>query len=103
MSDQDRPSPGEDKRKLVELTILENPVEGSALTALLQERGIASTIDSWHSTPFDGIFETQKGFAKLLVFEENLREAQEILEDCQRSLAESAGAAGDADAEDRSD
>jgi hypothetical protein len=81
-----------DRRKLVELVTLENPIEATALTALLQDRGIASNIDSWHSSPFDGLFEAQKGHAKLLVFEEDLERARQVLEDFKRSLADEAPA-----------
>jgi len=67
--------------KMIELAILEDSVEVSSLGALLEEKGIRYLMEPLGSSPYAGIFETQKGQARLKVFETDAEAAQKVLDD----------------------
>ena len=81
---------GPDPRKLVDLCTVDNAVEAQVLEGLLADRGIGSALMTWHSTPYDGIFENQKGHAVVRVYNEDLAAAEEVLAD----VREQAGSGG---------
>ncbi len=67
--------------KMVELAVLDDSVEVSVLAALLEERGIRYLMEPLGSTPYSGIFEMQKGQARLKVFQSDADEARILLDD----------------------
>jgi len=67
--------------KMVELVVLNDSVEVSALAALLEERGIRYLMEAIGSTPYGGIFELQKGQARLKVFKSDAEEARILVDD----------------------
>ena len=74
-----------DDLELVKLCTVENPVEAQVLEGLLADAGIPSQLITWHSTPYDGIFESQHGHAEMRVRAVDLDAAQEVLEDFRAS------------------
>ncbi|MCB1161170.1 MAG: DUF2007 domain-containing protein [Candidatus Krumholzibacteriia bacterium] len=74
-----------DDLELVKLCTVENPVEAQVLEGLLADAGIPSQLITWHSTPYDGIFESQRGHAEMRVRAVDLDAAQEVLEDFRAS------------------
>ncbi len=76
-------------RELVDLCTVNDPVEAQVLEGLLADREIPCEIVTWHSTPLDGIFETQKGHAMVKVFIDHLERAQEVLADFREQAEES--------------
>ena len=68
-------------RELVDLCTVNDPVEAQVLEGLLADREIPCEVVSWHSTPYDGIFESQKGHARMKVFADDLEKAREVLAD----------------------
>ena len=66
--------------KLVSIATLENSVEIQLLGAIFDERGIRYVMDPLGSTPYAGVFETQKGQVQLKVFPEDEKTARELLE-----------------------
>jgi hypothetical protein len=75
--------------KMIELAILDDSVEVSILATLLEERGIRYLMEPMGSTPYGygGIFETQKGQARLKVFQSDAEVAQELLDDFYQAPA----------------
>ncbi len=75
------------REKMIELAILDDSVEVSILATLLEERGIRYLMEPMGSTPYGGIFETQKGQARLKVFQSDAEVAQELLDDFYQAPA----------------
>ena len=75
--------------KLVSIATLDDSVEVSLLGALFDERGIRYVMDSQGDSAFAGVFETQRGQAKLKVFEEDAEVAREILKNFLEALSTS--------------
>jgi len=73
--------------KMVELTVLDDSVEMSLLGSMLDEKGIRYLMEPLGSTPYAGIFESQKGQARLKVFQEDATEAQGILDNFYEATA----------------
>jgi len=84
--------PPPDPLELVKLCTVETAIAAQVLEGLLEDQGIPSQLLTWHSTPLDGIFQTQKGHAELRVYRRDLERAREVLADFTR-----AEAANDAD------
>jgi hypothetical protein len=76
-----------DERELVKLVTVEDPVAASALIALLEDQGIRSLLEPWHSTALNGIFVSQKGHAVIKVFREDLAAARAVLEDFRKGVS----------------
>jgi hypothetical protein len=76
-----------DDLELVRLCTVENPVEAQVLEGLLADAEIATQLLTWHSTPYDGIFERQRGHAEIMVRAEDLEAAREVLADFRASTA----------------
>jgi hypothetical protein len=81
----------------VKLCTVENSVEAQVLEGLLADAGVPSQLITWHSTPYDGIFESQRGHAEVRVRAEDLEAAQEVLTDFHESVRASDGAGGQAE------
>ena len=77
-----------ENRELVDLCTVNDPVEAQVLEGLLADREIPCEILTWHSTPYDGIFESQKGHAKVKVFIDHLERAQQVLADLREQTDE---------------
>ena len=77
MDDQER----ERERELVDLCTVENAVELQVLEGLLADREIPCEIMTWHSTPYNGIFENSKGHATVKVYAEEIDRAMQVLAD----------------------
>ncbi len=78
--------------ELVALCTVETPIEAQVLEGLLADRGIANQLVTWHSTPYDGIFESQRGHAELRVYRRDLEQAREVLADFRSGAADAAAA-----------
>lgn len=77
MTEQER----EAGRDLVDLCTVENAVELQVLEGLLADRRIPCELMTWHSTPYDGIFEATRGHATVKVYAEDLERAKLVLAD----------------------
>ena len=71
---------------MIRLTVLENRFEADLITDILEKEGIVFVIRSYHDSAYDGIYETQKGYAALLVEEEDRERAMSIVEDVRASV-----------------
>lgn len=87
--------PPVDALELLPLCTVETAIAAQVLEGLLEDQGIPSQLITWHSTPLDGIFESQKGYAEIRVYRRDLARAREVLADFER-----AEAATDADSPD---
>ncbi len=67
--------------KMVEVAVLDDSVEVSILASLLEERGIRFLMEPIGSTSFAGIFELQKGQARLKVFQADADTTKGLLDD----------------------
>lgn len=66
-----------DNSKFVRITAIENAIEGQLISSVLTERDIPHQIQSFHDIAFDGLFQSQKGWGKLMAppaFEEEILE-----------------------------
>ncbi|TFG87534.1 MAG: hypothetical protein E4H17_03300 [Gemmatimonadales bacterium] len=84
--------PADGDLELVALCTVETPIEAQVLAGLLGDQGIANQLVTWHSTPYDGIFESQRGHAELRVYRRDLESAREVLADFQSGPADAAAA-----------
>ena len=89
--------PAEADLELVALCTVETPIEAQVLDGLLGDQGIPNQVVTWHSTPYDGIFESQRGHAELRVYRRDLERAREVLADFQSGAADAAAADEDAE------
>jgi len=71
------------------LLIPENEAEAIALHRLLAQHGIKSVIRSFHDTAYDGIFQKQYGWGVIMVAEENLSRAREIVSEWRAAAPKS--------------
>jgi hypothetical protein len=86
--------PAAGELELVALCTVESPIEAQVLEGLLGDRGIPNQLVTWHSTPYDGIFESQRGHAEIRVYCRDLERAREVLADF-RSGADAAATVAD--------
>lgn len=80
---------------MIRLTTLENQFETDLITHALDEEGIEYVVKTFHDTAYDGIYETVKGFAMLLVEESAEDRAREIVDELRASVE--AGEIGELD------
>jgi hypothetical protein len=66
----------------------ENEAEASVIQSVLKENGISAEIKSFHDTAYDGLFQSQYGWGLILVSEEDLAEAERIVEEWRNSSPE---------------
>lgn len=52
--------------EIIRVAILENEVEASLLGSLLEQEDIPHTIQSFHDSAYDGIFQAQRGWGCIL-------------------------------------
>jgi len=62
-----------------------NEAEAYAIKSVLMEYGIYAEIRSFHDTAYDGLFQTQYGWGVIRVYEEDLQEAERIVEEWQKA------------------
>jgi hypothetical protein len=74
-------TPEYDDRELVVLAQVADAVEASALESLLADRGIHVLVESQHTTPFDGAISPERGWARIMVYRDDLATAEEVLAD----------------------
>lgn len=69
------------KEKLVSIYTFKNKVELAMLKKALEEAGIQVMIQSFDDTAYNGIFISQKGVAKLWVYQKDAECAEEIVKE----------------------
>ena len=70
------------------ITVAENKFEADLIAQTLHEEGITCMIRSYHDTAYDGIFIPQKGWAAVMVPEENEKKANDIIAELRKGLQE---------------
>ena len=70
-----------DSRNMVKLHILDNQIEAQVLEGLLAERGIRYALDLFSSHAYSEVFSNQKGYARVMVFKDDLEQAKLALAD----------------------
>lgn len=68
------------QEKYKKVTTLENEIEAGLLTSILNERSIPHLTISYYDTPFDGLYQTQKGWGSISAPEVYLEEIREIID-----------------------
>ena len=76
---------GENFKKI---TVAENRFEADLIAQTLHQEGIACMIRSYHDTAYDGIFIPQKGWAAVMVPEEEEEKAGDIIAELRKGLKE---------------
>jgi hypothetical protein len=71
---------------LKKITVAENKFEADLIAQTLQEEGIPCMIRSYHDTAYDGIFIPQKGWAAVMVPEEQEGRASAIIAELRQGL-----------------
>ena len=66
----------------------ENDAEANVIKSVLAEHGIYAEIKSFHDTAYDGLFQSQYGWGLIRVSEEDLPEAQRIIEEWRDAAPE---------------
>jgi hypothetical protein len=70
------------------ITVAENKFEADLIAQTLQQEGIPCMIRSYHDTAYDGIFIPQKGWAAVMVPEEEEEKAGDIIAELRKGLKE---------------
>ena len=70
------------------ITVAENKFEADLIVQTLQQEGIPCMIRSYHDTAYDGIFIPQKGWAAVMVPEEEEEKAGDIIAELRKGLKE---------------
>ena len=66
----------------------ENEAEANVIKSILEEQGIYAEIKSFHDTAYDGLFQSQYGWGLIRVAEQDLAEAQRIIEEWRNAAPE---------------
>jgi len=76
--------------KLILKTLMkpENEAEANVIKSVLAENGIYAEIKSFHDTAYDGLFQSQYGWGLIRVAEQDLPEAQRIIEEWRSAAPE---------------
>ena len=82
--------PAEGELELVALCTVESPIDAQVLEGLLGDQNIPNQLVTWHSTPYDGIFESQRGHAEIRVYRRDLERAREVLADFESGAGDAA-------------
>ena len=70
---------------MIRITTLENRFETDLVVELLEAEGIEYFLKTFEDSAYDGLFVTQKGYAMLLVNEEDQDRARSIVDDVRAS------------------
>ena len=65
----------------IKIVILENGIEAQLIGSILDQRDIPYRIHSYHDTAYDGLFQFQKGWGKLLAPQSHRAEILAVVED----------------------
>ena len=65
----------------IKIVILENGIEAQLISSILDQRDIPYQIRSYHDTAYDGLFQFQKGWGKLLAPQAHREEILAVVED----------------------
>lgn len=66
--------------KTIRVAILENEVQASLLSSLLDEAGINHLMCSYHDSAYDGLFQTERGWGHVEADESDRHRILEIFE-----------------------
>jgi len=67
------------------IAILDNGIQASLLSSLLDEEGIRHHICSYHDSAYDGLFQTERGWGHIEAAPENGARILEIIEELRKS------------------
>ncbi len=73
----------------VKVAILDNEVEASLITSILEERAIPHRLRSYHDTAYDGLFQTQKGWGEIRAPRSHEDDILAIIDDVREAAARS--------------
>lgn len=73
--------------KLVLLIVAEDEIHELQITGALTDAGIEYVVQSYFDQAYDGIFQQQKGFSRILVLERDLKRATEIISDSSSGVS----------------
>ncbi len=76
----------DEDHRFVPVHTLSNRFEADALLAALEQEGIPTLLRSFEETPYDGLFVAQRGWGLIMVPEELLSEAREIVESLMKEI-----------------
>ena len=65
----------------IKIVVLENGIEAQLIGSILDQRDIPYRIRSYHDTAYDGLFQFQKGWGKLLAPQSHRQEILAVVED----------------------
>ena len=65
----------------IKIVVLENGIEAQLIGSILDQRDIPYRIRSYHDTAYDGLFQFQKGWGKLLAPPSYRQEILTVVED----------------------
>ena len=71
---------------MIRVAGIENRFEADVVSDALEQEGIRYMIRTFEDSAYDGLFVTQKGYANLLVEEEDKDRVLALLEDVRRSV-----------------
>jgi hypothetical protein len=65
----------------IQIVVLENGIEAQLIGSILDQRDIPYRIRSYHDTAYDGLFQFQKGWGKLLAPASHRQEILAVIEE----------------------
>lgn len=71
--------------KFKKIVTLENEVEANLLSLILNQEGIPHTVKSYHDIVYDGIFQLQKGWGKIMSLPSYERKIIDILKEIRKN------------------
>ena len=70
----------------INIVTLENGIEAQLIGSILDQRNIPYRIRSYHDTAYDGLFQFQKGWGKLLAPRSHRQEILAVVEDVRSTF-----------------
>lgn len=70
----------------IKIVTLENGIEAQLVGSILDQRNIPYRIRSYHDTAYDGLFQFQKGWGKLLAPRSHRQEILAVVEDVRSTF-----------------
>ena len=65
----------------IKIVVLENGIEAQLICSILDQREIPHRVRSYHDTAYDGLFQFQKGWGKLLAPQSYRQEILAVVKD----------------------
>lgn len=78
----------ESPQHFIKISIIENHIEAQLLESILNEQDIEHSIQSYHDTAFDGLFQAQKGWGAIYASEQSKTDILEILDTIRQESAD---------------